>query len=334
MLNMGTHLYYEITNSQWPIIYRKEYNVHFLGLEKLHPFDAKKWGNVFRYLKRAGLITEETIAKPKEATKSDLLIVHSKKYLRSLRCSLNVARIAEVPPLMIVPNYFVQIGYLRPMRYQTGGSILAGKLALDRGWAINIGGGFHHCSAGKGAGFCPYADITLLVQFLFKFETDRVHNVMIVDLDAHQGNGYERDFMHHPNVYILDMYNKGIYPHDKLVKPAIRKCVELDHMTGDEEYLTKLKIHLTKALVEFNADLIVYNAGTDILKGDRLGLLAVTADGIIKRDEIVFQYAKDRNIPVVMLTSGGYLKKTARIIATSIMNLNDLGLISGPLSRH
>lgn len=92
--------------------------------------------------------------------------------------------------------------------------------------------------------------------------------------------------------------------------------------------------HLTKALLEFHPDVLVYNAGTDILKGDRLGLLAVTADGIIKRDEMVFKYAKERNIPIVMLTSGGYLKKTARIIATSIMNLNDLGLISGPLSRH
>lgn len=100
------------------------------------------------------------------------------------------------------------------------------------------------------------------------------------------------------------------------------------------ELFWEFSSHLTKALVEFHPDLMVYNAGTDILKGDRLGLLAVTADGIIKRDEIVFQYAKDRNIPVVMLTSGGYLKKTARIIATSIMNLNDLGLISGPLSRH
>lgn len=92
--------------------------------------------------------------------------------------------------------------------------------------------------------------------------------------------------------------------------------------------------HLTKALSEFHPDVMVYNAGTDILKGDRLGLLAVSADGIIKRDEMVFQMAREKNIPIVMLTSGGYLKKTARIIATSIMNLNDLGLIAGPLSRH
>lgn len=41
-------LYFDIDSDQWPIVYRNEYNVHFLGLEKLHPFDAQKWGNVFR----------------------------------------------------------------------------------------------------------------------------------------------------------------------------------------------------------------------------------------------------------------------------------------------
>lgn len=71
------------------------------------------------------------------------------------------------------------------VRFQTGGSILAGKLAIDRGWAINIGGGFHHCSANKGAGFCPYADITLLIKFLFH-SGKGIRTAMIVDLDAHQ----------------------------------------------------------------------------------------------------------------------------------------------------
>lgn len=61
-------------------------------------------------------------------------------------------------------------------RFQTGGTILAGKLALDRGWAINIGGGFHHCSAEKGGGFCAYADITLLIKFLFFHFPKKVRN--------------------------------------------------------------------------------------------------------------------------------------------------------------
>lgn len=124
------------------------------------------------------------------------------------------------------------------MRYQTGGSILAGKLALERGWAINIGGGFHHCSATKGGGFCPYADITLLIKFLFKHYPKEVQKVMIVDLDAHQGNGYEHDFKNNASIYIMDVFNKWIYPCDKEAKEAIRRKVQLDFLINDDAYLS------------------------------------------------------------------------------------------------
>lgn len=59
-------------------------------------------------------------------------------------------------------------------------------MALERGWSINIGGGFHHCSSDRGGGFCAYADLTLLIHNLFNFYSDRVKKVLIVDLDAHQ----------------------------------------------------------------------------------------------------------------------------------------------------
>jgi len=71
------------------------------------------------------------------------------------------------------------------MRFQVGGSVAAARMALDRGWAINIGGGFHHASSRAGGGFCAYADITLVATTLLKHDP-RVHNIMIVDLDAHQ----------------------------------------------------------------------------------------------------------------------------------------------------
>ncbi|KAB0799618.1 hypothetical protein PPYR_07498 [Photinus pyralis] len=331
---MDTNLYIDIKETQWPIVYRPEYNVRFFGLEKLHPFDAGKWGNVFQHLKKAGLIDEDTVTKPNEASKEDLLVVHTKKYLRSLQYSLNVARIAEVPPLVLVPNCLVQSGYLKPMRFQTGGTILSGKLAVERGWAINIGGGFHHCRSDLGGGFCPYADITLLVQFLFIHYPLSVQNVMIIDLDAHQGNGYERDFKDNRNVYIMDVYNRNIYPFDRVAKNAINRRVELQSRTRDEEYLNKVEKNINEALNEFLPDFVIYNAGTDILEGDSLGCLCVSPQGIIRRDELVFTKIKSKHIPLVMLTSGGYLKKTASIIATSILNLHDLGLIHGPVPRY
>ena len=51
------HLYVEVTANQWPIVYSEDYNIGFMGLEKLHPFDSGKWGKVFQYLK--GINKEE-----------------------------------------------------------------------------------------------------------------------------------------------------------------------------------------------------------------------------------------------------------------------------------
>ncbi|CAB3225474.1 unnamed protein product [Arctia plantaginis] len=326
-----TSLYFDIKEDQWPLVYDDRYNVSFCGLEKLHVFDSKKWRNIIRYLKEAKFITDEQLVTPLEPTKSDLLVVHTKRYLRSLKWSAKVAIIAEVPIIACVPNIWVQHAYLKPMRLQTGGSVLAGKLALERGWAINVGGGFHHCSGDKGGGFCPYADITMLIRFLVQAEM--IQNAMIVDLDAHQGNGYQHDFLSVPEVYIMDMYNKDIYPRDRDAKKAIRRKVELTCNVEDQEYLTKLKQHLKVALSEFKPDILVYNAGTDILESDPLGCMNISDIGIIKRDEFVFEMCKQKHIPIVMLTSGGYLMKTAKIIADSIMNLYEKGLISGTVTR-
>uniref|UniRef100_A0A182SMA5 Histone deacetylase domain-containing protein n=1 Tax=Anopheles maculatus TaxID=74869 RepID=A0A182SMA5_9DIPT len=209
-----------ISRDRLPIVYRPEYGVKFLGLQKLHPFDAAKGGNIYRLLKTNGLIrNDEDVYSPDEITLEDLLKVHTKRYIDSLKWSLNVAKIAEIPPLLFVPNCFVQRSYLRPMRFQTSGSILAARAALQSGlgWAINLGGGFHHCSADRGGGFCPYADITLTVKML-QASGNGIDRILIVDLDAHQGNGYARDLMNDTGVFIMDMYNYRIYPRDHTAK--------------------------------------------------------------------------------------------------------------------
>lgn len=321
------HLYVETNANQWPIVYSDDYNIGFLGLERLHPFDSGKWGKVFQHLKEAKMVNEDSVVVPREATQEDLLVVHTSDYLDSLRWSANVAMICEVPPVALLPNFIVQRKVLKPMRIQTGGSILAAKLAVERGWAINIGGGFHHCSGSKGGGFCAYADITLAIKFLFK-HIDVVSKAMIIDLDAHQGNGHEADFDKDEQVFIMDVYNAYIYPRDMKVKSAIKKNIELWHGTDDKTYLPLLRKHIPEALDNFKPDIIAYNAGTDVLEGDPLGNLSITPQGIIERDQIVFQEARKRNIPIFMLTSGGYQRRTARIIADSILNLQKEGLIS------
>ncbi|XP_064288234.1 histone deacetylase 11 isoform X7 [Passer domesticus] len=284
------------------------------------------------------LIADDLIVQAREATDEDLLVVHTRRYLNKLKWSFVVATITEIPPVAFLPNFVVQRKVLKPLRTQTGGTIMAGKLAVDRGWAINVvcsfsplqlscpGGGFHHCSSDKGGGFCAYADITLAIKFLFE-RVQGVSRATIIDLDAHQGNGHERDFMDDPRVYIMDAYNRYIYPGDGFAKRAIKRKVELEWGTEDTEYLQKVQTHVEGALNEFKPDIVVYNAGTDILDGDPLGGLAISPQGIVKRDEVVFRAARSRGVPVLMVTSGGYQKRTARIIADSILNLHSLGLL-------
>uniref|UniRef100_A0A8D2Q4S7 Histone deacetylase 11 n=1 Tax=Varanus komodoensis TaxID=61221 RepID=A0A8D2Q4S7_VARKO len=254
-----------------------------------------------------------------------------KQHFSPFQWSFVVATITEIPPVLFMPNFLVQRKVLKPLRTQTGGTIMAGKLAIERGWAINIGGGFHHCSSEKGGGFCAYADISLAIKFLFE-RIEGVSKATIIDLDAHQGNGHERDFMEDRRVYIMDVYNRYIYPGDGFAKRAIRRKVELDWGTEDAEYLQKVRTHVEGALNEVKSDIIIYNAGTDILDGDPLGGLAISPQGIIERDEIVFRAARKHGIPILMVTSGGYQKRTARIIADSLLNLHSLGLIGKELA--
>ncbi|RVE72433.1 hypothetical protein OJAV_G00042370 [Oryzias javanicus] len=327
-----THLYGSIPQTCLPIVYHPDYNITFMGLEKLHPFDSGKWGKVIRFLKEEGFLTDADIVEAREAKEEDLLVVHTKRYLNKLKWSAVVATITEIPPLLLLPNFLVQRKVLRPLRTQTGGTIMAGKLAVDRGWAINVGGGFHHCSGDRGGGFCAYADITLAIKFLFE-KVEGISKATIIDLDAHQGNGHERDFLEDRRVFIMDVYNCHIYPGDGHAKRAIKRKVELDWGTEDSEYLQKVELHCEGALNELCPDIIVYNAGTDILDGDPLGGLSISPQGIVERDEIVFRAAKRRGIPILMVTSGGYQKRTARIIADSILNLRQQGLIGGGASQ-
>ena len=321
-----TELYFPVADNILPIVYDDVYNITFAGMEKLHPFDSCKWRNIVNILKEAGYLTMDTIIHPCEATEQDLLTVHTPGYLNSLTYSAKVALITEVPPVALLPNFIVQSRLLSRFRYHVGGTVIATRTAFERGWGINIGGGFHHCSSNEGGGFCAYADITIAIRYLRRYEP-RVKRVMIVDLDAHQGNGHEHDFMGDEDVYILDVYNASIYPHDEKAKHAINRCVELRPRTRDKSYLNKVEANLAAALDEFSADFIMYNAGTDILEGDPLGCLNVTAAGVIRRDEMVFEVARERGIPVAMVTSGGYQRHTAQVIADSILNMDHKGLL-------
>jgi len=328
-----------------PIVYSPAYNISFWGIENLHPFDSKKYAHIVQMLETAGILSETQLAIAPEASLESLKDVHTTKYLEELEDSpLKVAMVTQLAPLAVVPAFLLRKRVLHPMRLMAGGSVLAAALALERGWALNLGGGMHHASYHDGGGWCCYDDISLILRTLKRASNGDFTRAMIIDVDVHQGNGHERSKLHFaklaaqgndspstatsaaddmPDIFTVDVYNEQIYPLDEPAKAGIDVDVPLYLGTGDKEYLNKLSAALDEAFQRClpPPQLVVYNAGTDILVGDPLGGLNVSQQGVIERDEMVFHAALKHGVPLVMMTSGGYSKDSAACIAHSIENL-------------
>jgi histone deacetylase 11 len=309
------------------IIYTRKYDLpahHFA--RRLHPFDLRKYSRAYKLLQASfgPRLKAITIAPPRPISRDELLLVHTSEYLDKLRTPAYLAATVEVPLVGKLPAWLTDFAVLRPMRWATLGTILAARQALTTGLAVNLSGGYHHARPDGGEGFCFYNDIALAVTMLRRegllAETDRI---AYIDLDAHQGNGVSHAFLHDPRVFLFDAYNELIYPaYDRVAHDRIDCNVPLPAGCRDDNYLGHLHDKLPGFLASIargaRVALAIYNAGTDIFAGDALGGLAVSEQGVLKRDTFVVEQLRDRNIPTVMLLSGGYSEESHRLVANSV----------------
>lgn len=301
---------------QLPIVFHKNYDISFFGIEKLHPFDTGKYGKIAKYLQKHCNIS---FYEPLQISDHELQKVHTKEYLASLHQSCAIARISEVFPLQYVPNFLLQRYLLNAMRYATHGTTVGANLALQHGWAINLSGGYHHAKSDCGGGFCFFADIPLAIKNVREQYPDL--KILVVDLDAHQGNGIETALKDDPQSFVFDVYVERNYPYDTQARKHITFNYPIPAGMNDRQYHELIRSTLPKAIEQVKPHLIIYNAGTDVFEKDPLGRTALSKEGIMQRDAFVFSQAKQNNIPILMVLSGGYTQESADITAHSIENI-------------
>jgi acetoin utilization deacetylase AcuC-like enzyme len=202
-----------------------------------------------------------------------------------------------------------------------GGSILAGRRALRDGWAANIGGGFHHAYPDHGEGFCVIHDVAVAIR---RLQFDRaIDTAMVVDTDVHHGNGTAAIFGGDGSVFTLSIHQENNYP---FPKPPSNMDINLPDGIGDGDYLSILESHLQKAFAEFSPQLVFYIGGADPYREDQLGGLALTMEGLARRDALVFDYARRHRVPVAITLAGGYARRvedTVRIHVGTILAARD-----------
>jgi histone deacetylase 11 len=296
-----------------PLIYNHRYNITAFGLERLHPFDGRKYRRIHEALVARGIRRAGEFVRPRPVSRSDLLKVHTPDYLKSLKNPEALALILEVPVVRRLPAWAIDWRILRPMRYATRGTVLACRLALEQGIAINLGGGYHHAAAGWGGGFCIYSDAAVAVKLLH--DEGKLGKVLVIDLDAHQGNGTASAIRDWPWASIFDLYQRDIFPAQK--EPEDYPLPVRSVLTGFE-YLGIVRDSLPYVLENDRPDLIVYNAGSDPFEGDPLAGFRLTEVDLAERDLMVVSMAQERGIPVAMVLSGGYSAESWKIQADSI----------------
>lgn len=282
------------------VVYCKYYRIDFGGFEKLHPH-PQKHGEIYERLVADGLLRPRQVFVPEEITTGQIRLVHSQAFLESLEDPAAVARYVEMPALGKVPISVLDPCLLSPFRRQSGGTLLAARQALRYGIGINLGGGFHHAQRDHGVGFNVYNDLAIALRVLL--EEGRIRRAAVVDLDVHQGNGTARVFAGDDAVFTFSMHQGNIYPNPKTHSD---RDIELPPGTDDGEYLHILAKALPKVLDAARPDLVFYQAGADVLAGDPLAGLALTPEGLVRRDAMVLDACMDRGIPVVLTLGGGY----------------------------
>jgi acetoin utilization deacetylase AcuC-like enzyme len=272
------------------LIYHDNYDLN-LGA---HVFPSQKYRLI-----RDRLATEGyDFLAPEPATDEDLLLVHGRGWVTRIKeGTLHEAELMrlEIPWSQKMADAFC---------LAAGGTTLAAHCALSDGKAFNIGGGFHHAFPNHGEGFCAIHDVAVAIR---KLQQERlIERALVVDVDVHQGNGTAAIFANDESVFTLSIHQFNNYPQ---FKPPSDIDVNLEDGVSDEEYLQQLDQAVEKALSRFDPQLLMYVAGADPYKEDQLGGLALSIDGLMKRDHLVFSIARNRKIPICVSLAGGYARR-------------------------
>lgn len=274
-----------------------------ISLPNGHRFPIAKYELIREQLLWQGIAPAEDFYDPGLASEDDILRVHSAEYwhkVRDLRLSPAEVRRLGLPqsPELV-----------RRSLSSVAGTVQSARQALQSGIGMSLAGGTHHAFQDRGEGFCVLNDIAVAAMHLLHHGL--AQQILVVDLDVHQGDGTASIFQNEPSVFTFSMHAGANYP---LRKEQSDRDVALELGTNDATYLGTLQANLPELLAQVQPDFIFFQAGVDVLATDKLGKLALTPEGCRQRDEYVLGMCHQHQLPVAVSMGGGYSERLSDIV--------------------
>jgi len=260
-----------------------------------HRFPMPKFGVIYDIIRRDGFRDAVQFFEPEVPPDDWITLVHSRQYYDALMESTLSRKAVRKIGLPLSKELMLRT------RTAVGGTVLTAKLALKYGLACNTAGGTHHAFPDYGSGFCLLNDLAVTARVIQ--EEGLAANIMIIDLDVHQGDGTAAAFENFPSIYTFSMHCEANFP---FVKVRSDLDVALQKGMQNSEYLNILNQYIPEIFKRFTPDLVLYDAGVDPHTEDKLGKLNLTDTGLRKRDELVIKSCIEREVPVACVIGGGY----------------------------
>lgn len=260
-----------------------------------HRFPMAKYEWLPQQLLHEGTIGQADIHTPDELDEATILLTHHTDYWDRLK-SLQLTRQEERRTGFPLSESLVKREIIIAR-----GTVDGALHALQHGIAFNIAGGTHHAFTNRGEGFCLLNDQAIAANYLLHHKL--VRQILVIDLDVHQGNGTAQIFQNQPKVFTFSMHGARNYPHQKETSDL---DIALPDGTPDDDYLYQLAVTLPGLLERVKPDFVFYLSGVDVLKTDKLGRLGLSIPGCKKRDELVLSALYKKGLPVQVSMGGGY----------------------------
>lgn len=260
-----------------------------------HRFPMLKYELIPEQLIYEGVITADNLFSPEPCDEETILLTHDNDYwarMKNLELTYREMRAIGFPLSAELVEREIRIAQ---------GTIDCAIYAQQYGVSLNVAGGTHHAFTDRGEGFCLLNDFAIAANYMLNKKL--VGQVLIIDLDVHQGNGSAALFANKPEVYTFSMHGAHNYPFHKEISDL---DIGLPDGISGEEYLKILGKHLPELFEEVKPDIVFYLSGVDVLETDKFGKLKLTIDDCKHRDRMVLETCKQNSVPVAVSMGGGY----------------------------
>ncbi len=270
-----------------------------------HSYPMDKYRLIPERLLAEGVLSPDEISEPEPIALDDILRVHTPEYVHAF-----IDGTLERKALLRLGLPWSQELVQRAFAV-IGGTLGAAQAALRDGVGVNLAGGTHHAFADHGEGYCIFNDLVIVLRRLR--QDGRAKRFLIVDLDVHQGNGTAALCRTDPDTFTFSVHGENNYPSQK---EKSSWDIALPDGTTGAQYLHTLSKALPQLLDLATPDMMLYQAGVDVLGEDRFGKLALSMAGVGERDRLVATFARRAGVPLVVTLGGGYARDINTIVET------------------